>query len=330
MANRFLMDAKRAKNDEFYTRLEDIEAELCYYRDYFRGKSVYCNCDDPDRSMFWRFFQEHFVELGLTRLTATCFVPGEHGRGRVLLSNGAGQSFQLSGDGDFRSSECIALLKQADLVITNPPFSLFREYVSQLTTYGKQFLIVGNMNAVTYKEIFPLIRQNQMWLGVRPLSRDMYFYVPEERQQWFLCHKKEGSAYKVIDGTVMGRLALACWFTNLDHAKRHVMLDLQGNFYHGHEARYPSYDNYDAIEVSRVSSIPGDYDGVMGVPITFLDRYNPLQFEILGHEHDLRGDGGAGISGGQFEVHGRGVYKRILIRRRVGVSDAGDERSCFG
>ena len=184
--------------------------------------------------------------------------------------------------GDFRSDMCVELLQQADIVVTNPPFSLFREYVAQLMQYGKQFLIIGNMNAITYKEIFPLLKDNVMWIGYKSMNQDMYFAVPDERKKWLLANKKEGSAYKIINGVVMGRLASACWFTNLDHWKRHQMLPLDLGFtYVGHEDMYPMYDNYDAINVDKVSEIPCDYMGVMGVPITFLEKYCPEQFKIL-------------------------------------------------
>lgn len=293
--NTNLHSAKKAKNDEFYTQKDDIEAELQHYAEHFRGKVVYCNCDDPESSEFWKFFVRVFDEWGLKKLTATHYEP-----------NGANFSYKLDAvsgetsaviitplpcDGDFRSAACIKLLEEADIVVTNPPFSLFREYVAQLMEYGKKFLIIGNMNAITYKEIFPLIKDNRLWLGYRSLNRDMYFAVPPERQKWLAENKKEGSAYKVIDGVVMGRLASACWFTNLDHARRHEPLDLRGNKYYGSEDLYPRYDNYDAINVDSVEGtstkpgIPGDYGGVMGVPITFLGKYCPEQFEIVVFRH---------------------------------------------
>lgn len=185
--------------------------------------------------------------------------------------------------GDFRSDMSIELLQQADIVVTNPPFSLFREYIAQLMQYRKQFLIIGNINAITCKEIFPLLKNNFLWIGCKSMNQDMYFVVPDERKQWLLENKKEGSAYKIVNGVVMGRLASVCWFTNLDHAKRHQMLPLDlGYTYYGHEEDYPKYDNYDAINVDKISQIPCDYTGIMGVPITFLDKYCPEQFEIVG------------------------------------------------
>lgn len=320
MKNSNLAAAKRAKNDEFYTRREDIENELYHYVDHFQGKTVYCNCDDPDTSEFWKFFQRNFESWGLKRLIATHYEPDAANFSYMIEMN-PGDAWNaepakqfIQSNGDFRSAACVALLKEADIVVTNPPFSLFREYVAQLIEYGKKFLIIGSMNAITYKEIFPLLKENCMWTGFRSMNADMYFTVPEERQKWLVENKKEGSAYKIIDGIVMGRLASVCWFTNMDHKKRHEPLDLRGVYYS--PDKYLKYDNYDAIEVSRVSDIPCDYDGVMGVPITFLDKYCPEQFEILGHEHDVTGTGGIGVLEGQFLINGRGVYKRILIRRR--------------
>ena len=218
--------------------------------------------------------------------------------------------------GDFRSDMSIELLQQADIVVTNPPFSLFREYVAQLMEYGKQFLIIGNMNAITYKEIFPLLKDNRIWMGCKSMNQDMYFRVPDERKKWLLANKKEGSAYKIINGVVMGRLASACWFTNLDHAKRHQMLLLDLGFtYTGHEEDYPKYDNYDAINVDKVSQIPCDYMGVMGVPITFLDKYCPEQFEML-QLCASHGKVPRNIENESGCINGHWVYARILIRRK--------------
>ena len=388
MANANLSAAKAAKNDEFYTELSEIQAELKHYKDKFAGKTVFCNCDDPFESNFVKYFLMNFNGLGLKELIATGYKTspvqgtelGEKGKPYVLRVTetkpylrgtqtdlditGAKQFLEkeqarvmipLEGNwakdesgnilqiavkeeyvdektgktkkrtvkqglyyeaGDFRSDMSIELLQQADIVVTNPPFSLFREYVAQLMQYGKQFLIIGNMNAITYKEIFPLLKDNKMWLGYKTLGSEMYFSVPDVYQSWLVENKKEGSAYKVIDNVIMGRMAAACWFTNLDHAKRHQMLPLDLGFtYTGHEADYPKYDNYDAINVDKVSEIPCDYMGVMGVPITFLDKYCPEQFVLIGHEHDLDGTGMGGDAG-QFEVGGQGKYKRILIRKK--------------
>lgn len=314
--NSSLQNAKRAKNDEFYTRLEDIEEELKHYKEHFKGKVVFCNCDDPYESNFFKYFATNFNVLGLKKLICTSYA-GSPVAGKevslfyeeerecniqakraykVILSelkdvNNDGREDindvkeiikhrirYLKGDGDFRSDESIELLKQADIVVTNPPFSLFREYIAQLIAYKKSFLIIGNMNAITYKEIFPLIKNNLLWLGYKSLNQDTYFNVTDEYKNFLLKNKKEGSAYKIVNGIVMGRLASACWFTNLDHKKRHEELLLFKKFA---PEKYPKYDNYDAINVDKVVDIPCDYDGVMGVPITFLDKYNPDQFEIV-------------------------------------------------
>lgn len=287
MANSNLSAAKRAKNDEFYTQLTDIEKELRNYKKHFRGKTVLCNCDDPFESNFFKYFVLNFNHLGLKKLIATCYegsavaeyrdgkakpykavVTAVHdttGDGGVtmddvrnLFESGENELTELEGDGDFRSEECLALLEEADVVVTNPPFSLFREYVATLMEYGKKFVIVGNKNAITYKEIFPLLKDDKVWLGcLSPCE----FFTPE-------------GMTKKING-------LTRWFTNLDIRKRHEELILVKK-YAGHEDEYPKYDNYDAIEVSKVVNIPLDYAGVMGVPITFLDKYSPDQFEIVG------------------------------------------------
>ena len=315
--NENLHKAKEAKNDEFYTQYDEIQSELNHYEDKFKDKTVFCNCDDPFESNFCKFFLRNFNYLGLERLICTSYStsnmigqqltlfdeedPVKRGSGYVIdvtevpMANGRGVSDEdiekllkskkrgvkkLKGDGDFRSDECIEYLKQADIVVTNPPFSLFREYVALLVEYEKQFLIIGNVNAITYKEIFPLIKDNKMWFGCRNLNKDMYFNVKAEYQRYLLENKKEGSAYKVIDGVVVGRLASACWYTNLDHNKRHEELVLYKKYY-GNEEDYPKYDNYDAINVDKVADIPCDYFEDMGVPITYLDKYNPEQFDIV-------------------------------------------------
>ncbi|MDY3013757.1 MAG: adenine-specific methyltransferase EcoRI family protein [Evtepia sp.] len=196
-----------------------------------------------------------------------------------LFRSGENELVELEDDGDFRSPECLNLLDEADIVVTNPPFSLFRDYISVLMEHQKYFIIIGNMNAITYKEFFPLLKDNKVWIGAKSLNQDMYFDIPDERKQWLLANKKEGSAYKIINGVVMGRLASACWFTNLDIKKRHEEMILVKRY---NPEEYPTYDNYDAIEVSKTADIPCDFSGVMGVPITFLDKYNPDQFEIVG------------------------------------------------
>ena len=296
--NKNLHIAKRAKNDEFYTQLDDIAAELHHYKAHFRDKTVYCNCDDPRISNFVRYFAMNFAFLRLRKLIATCYknqdadLFSRHDQERAVKLEYTGhrqgerdfrpediESSLLEGDGDFRSAECIELLVQSDIVVTNPPFSLFREYVAQLVDQEKQFLIVGSQNAITYKEIFPLIKENRMWLGMTPKGRDMLFDVPSEYAQELRDTKKEGSAYRVVDGVVKGRLGNAAWFTNLDHAQRHQELPLWRAY---KPEDYPHYDNYDAINVNKVVDIPADWNGPMGVPISFLDKHNPDQFDILG------------------------------------------------
>ena len=328
--NRDLNTAKAAKNDDFYTQLPDIERELNHYRKHFKGKVVYCNCDDPRVSNFFHYFSHNFELLGLRKLIATCYKNQQMG----LFSQGKSEKAvwleyegtrneneipsieeigvnNLEGDGDFRSKECIELLKQSDVVVTNPPFSLFREYVAQLIEYDKKFLIIGNMNAISYKEIFPLIQEQQIWVGNTPMNRDMLFDVPAEYAKQLVATKKEGSAYKVVEGTVKGRLASAVWFTNLDYKQRHEDLILYKKYT---PQEYPKYDNFDAIEVSKTRYIPADYDGCMGVPITFLDKYNPDQFEIVGIDRALTTE----LYGKQsrFILTGKEIYARIVIRRR--------------
>lgn len=295
--NKNLHSAKTNKKDEFYTQLADIENELKHYKDHFRGKTVFCNCDDPRVSNFFHYFSHRFESLGLKKLITTCYknqnvdlfsthesekavmlvYEGDKNGDRVPSAEEIGVT-PLQGDGDFRSAESIALLKEADIVVTNPPFSLFREYVAQLMEYDKKFLIISNKNAITYKDIFTLIKQNKLWVGVTPMSTDLLFDLPKDEIENLLKTKKEGSAYKIVNGIVKGR-AQAIWLTNLDHSKRHEDLDLYKNYT---PEEYPKYDNYDAIEVSKTKEIPADYAELMAVPITFLDKYNPEQFEILG------------------------------------------------
>lgn len=322
--NKSLHAANKAKNDEFYTQLSDIENELRHYKHHFKDKTVYCNCDDPRVSNFFHYFSHNFETLGLKKLMATCyksqaadlFSQNDSEQAVYLIYEGDKngnrvpdpseiQVLPLQGDGDFRSEECIALLKQADIVVTNPPFSLFREYVAQLVEYGKKFLIIGNKNAITYKEIFPLIKDDKMWLGVTPMGTDMLFGVPEHYAETLVQTKKSGSSYRIIDGEVKAR-AQACWFTNLDHDKRHEELILYKRYT---SEEYPHYDNYDAVDVSKVAEIPCDFDGAMGVPITFLDKYNPEQFEIIkfrkgNDEQDL-------------SINGKCPYFRVLIKRKI-------------
>ena len=309
--NSNLHNAKTAKNDEFYTQLTDIEKELKHYKKHFEGKVVYCNCDDVRWSNFFKYFSMNFEHLGLKKLICTAY--NENGQGIVYEYNGDLNGNRivddeeievkyLEGNGDFRSAECIEILKQADIVVTNPPFSLFREYVAQLMEYGKKFLIIGNGNAITYKEIFPLIKENKIWLGVSLNMTKCHFIVPQSY---------EGSNVFYENGNKMAKVNNAIWFTNLDHAKRHTELDLYKKY---NVEEYPKYDNYDAIEVSKVAEIPMDYDGVMGVPITFLDKYCPTQFEIVGIANSARWIG-------EFPcftiINGKKIYNRILIKKCV-------------
>ena len=312
MANTNLHTAKSIKDDEFYTQLEDIEDELGHYIDKFHNKVILCNCDDPTKSNFWKYFHINFERLGLKKLISTHFEIANTHSYKIEYTGGndhdimAGTVTQLNGNGDFRSSECVELIKSCDIVVTNPPFSLFREYITFLMKYDKKFIILGNMNAITYKEVFPFIQDDKIWLGCRSLSKDMYFNVPENKKAWLVKNKKEGSAYKIINGVVMGRLASCCWFTNLNHSKKHELIKLTRQY---NSNLYPKYDNCNAIEVSKTVDIPIDYDGVMGVPITFLDKYNPEQFEIVRFR---KGDDGKDLC-----VNGKCPYFRILIKRRV-------------
>lgn len=371
--NTSLSAAKDAKNDEFYTQYSDIEAEMNAYVEFnpnvFRGKTILLPCDDPEWSNFTKYFAANFERFGLKKLISTSYAKSagnkqltlfemdsplydadkhdDHGKVFTLTHDKDGSgcvdtndiefSEYLEGDGDFRSCEVKAFRDEADIIVTNPPFSLFREFLAWILEAGKQFVILGNMNAITYKEVFPYLKHNEIWLGYKSLNQDMYFDVPEERCQWLLENKKEGSAYKIIDGVVMGRLASACWFTNLDHGKRHqpLLLDtMEHNLKFNKKLwkklkkdygsiQYPHYDNYDAIEVPFVEAIPSDYDGVMGVPITFMDKYDPEQFEIIGATESE----GKGFSQGLWNkdsdvaqpmVANKRVYKRILIRQKKG------------
>lgn len=343
--NQSLIEAKAAKQDEFYTQLPDIENELKHYKQHFEGKTVFCNCDDPKVSNFFRYFSRKFNDLRLKKLITTCYKnrdpdlfskhDSKHGvylvyegertnGGRVPSANRIG-IHRLEGDGDFRSDECISLLKKADIVVTNPPFSLFRQYVEQLVVYNKNFIIIGNKNAITYKEIFTLIKQNCLWLGNTPLGTDLLFNVSGGLAKKLVETKKEGSAYRIINGEVMAR-SQSCWFTNLDIAKRHEDLVLYKTFT---KADYPKYDNYDAIEVSKVKDIPADYFGAMGVPITFLDKYNPDQFEIVGalisgplgeelgalKTEQVRPNGKTTLEYGPI-INKQSRYGRIIIKRK--------------
>lgn len=339
--NKDLHKAKKNKNDEFYTQLSDIENELKHYKHHFKDKVVYCNCDDPRVSNFFHFFSYGFKSLGLKKLITTCYKSQE----RDLFSQNKSEKSiyleydgfrdgdripniddigikHLKGDGDFRNQECIDLLKQVDIVVTNPPFSLLREYVKQLVEYNKKFLIIGNQNAITYKEIFKLIKENKIWLGV-----DNY------ATKWFCVKEhydiKTESRKKIVDGKKYFSAGNIVWFTNLEHKKRNEDIFLYKKYT---PEEYPKYDNYNAIEVSKTKEIPMDYKGVMGVPITFMDKYNPNQFEILGLATDVKEIHDALIQGKQVyldEKHKkyvgmvlkeggklRATYARILIKNK--------------
>ena len=327
MANTKLNNAKSAKLDEFYTQISDIENEVKHYKEHFKGKTVLCNCDDPRVSNFFKYFTLKFRELGLKKLIATCyknqdidlFSQKDSEHAVYIIYEGTPEIDHiptvdeievnyLKGDGDFRSEECIEILKEADIVVTNPPFSLFREYVAQLVKYGKKFLILGNKNALTYADLFPLIKENKLWIGVTPMSREIYFNVPQPYIDEALAKNKDRTIVK-RDGKYVAR-SPSIWFTNLDHRKRHEKLPLYKKY---SPDVFPKYDNYDAIEVAKTPDIPYDYDGVIGVPITFMDKYNPEQFEIVGvanHGKDSIYDLFAP------KIGGKQIFKRILIRRR--------------
>ena len=347
MGNTNLHEARRAANDEFYTPIEAVEAELAHYRPHFKGKSVFLNADDPRESAFFEYFALNFHALGLRKLVAIGYegspivgeqlplfdmagmkdqaargmsgrqahvveithVPDLTGKGAIdlrdvdeLLRGDYATVSPLSGDGDFRSPESIKYLKEADVVVTNPPFSLFREYVAQLVEHDKKFLILGNMNAVTYREVFPLIKEGKLWLGMK--TGDFSFRVPDY-------YEPRATRFWIDEtGQKWRSLGNISWFTNLDNPRRNAPLPLFRRYADNPDA-YPTYDNYDAIEVSRVKDIPVDYEGVMGVPITFLGKHNPNQFQIIRFRH--------GNDGKDLTVAGSTPYFRILIRRVSGV-----------
>jgi hypothetical protein len=337
--NRSMHAAKATKQDEFYTQLSDIEKELKHYSADFKGKTVLCNCDDPRVSNFFHYFSYNFGKLKMKRLLTTCYKNQQPElfstnlceKGIYLEYKGDKQGkrvpdpseigiHELNGDGDFRSKECIGLLKKADIVVTNPPFSLFREYVAQLVKTKKKFLIVANHNAITYKEIFGMIKDNKIWLGY---THPINFVVPDHYEL------REVRSWRDENGTNWRSFGNACWFTNIDIAKRHEEMILYKSY---NPKDYPRYDNYDAIEVSKVADIPADYDGAMGVPVTFLEKHNPDQFEILGitdrgndwglktkeyTQEDVRNPGDlnrrAAIKTGKSY---KATYARLLIRRK--------------
>lgn len=294
MNNKNLANAKKLKNDEFYTLLDDIQKELKNYTKHFENKIIYLNCDNPKFSNFWKYFEMNFEYLGLKKLIATYYNKKNNPTCWIISKNIDGnklENFLIKGDGDFRSIECINFLKEADIIISNPPFSLFREYVSQIIKYKKKFIIIGNKNALTYQEIFSLIKNNEIWIGTT---------YPKNFIQ---------TDYKT--GIVSEIKVFAGWFTNLNHSKSQEKLILYNKF---NENLYPKYDNYDAINVDKIKEIPDDYFGVIGVPITFIDKHNPDQFEIIGIMATTK------ITDNNFGypyINGKKKYARILIKKKL-------------
>ncbi len=312
-SNKDLNKAAKNKKDEFYTQITDIEKEVKYYKDHFKGKTVFCNCDDPEYSNFWKYFELQFETLGLKKLIATHFDPVKPTYKLELMNdiNGDGVitgrdiiKTPLKQNGDFRSPECIEILKEADIIITNPPFSLFREYIAQLFKYEKKFLIIGNLNAVKYKEVFPQVLNNKVWLGKSIHSGDREFRVPDDYPLNAAGCRIDENGIKYI------RVKGVRWMTNLEYPERYEDIPL---FKQYTPEEFPKYDTFDAINVGETKNIPIDYDGVMGVPVSFIDRYNPKQFEIIGelnHGCDNIYDLGKPI------VNGKEIFPRILIRKR--------------
>ena len=372
MANENLTSAKRAKNDEFYTQYRDIQQEVEAYLEYdadvFRGKVVYCNCDDPYESNFFRYFVLNFKRLGMKRLMTTSYKPSpiantqlelfggseanKKSKGRPkttanrfvinevgdidgdgqfnladvaeqLRANKNNEWAALEGDGDFRSDECVALLKKSDIVVTNPPFSLFREYVKQLVDYDKKFIIIGNKNSITYKESFSLIQADKMWIGTTSLSKDLLFIAPS----YVDFEEKPKTAIREVDGITYLR-SPSVWFANIDHGRRHEPLPMMSMVdnkkfnkqVQKNENSYKKYDNYNAIEVPYTNAIPSDYDKLMGVPISFLDKYNPDQFEIIGASDNGAIDKKYKLphfkKHNEAYINNKKVYKRIFIQHK--------------
>ena len=303
--------ARKNKYDEFYTPLNVIEKEITHYKDHLKNKTILCNCDDPDWSAFWTYFGLKFHEFGLKKLICTHF-----GKAGNLWDNVTEPAYKieftgegnpnsvgkkpLSGMGDFRSDECIEILKEADIIITNPPFSLFREYIQQLMDYNKKFIIIGNMNAVTYKQIIPYFLNNELWVGASP--HRIWFNVPHTFQITSSNVKYDENGKPLI------QVGNACWFTNLSHKKRNQEIKCFAKY---DPVEYPKYDNYDAIEVNNITKIPKDYNGKMGVPITFIFKHNPNQFKLLGTGRTISTTNGKG----DLLVNGKGVYQRFIIQR---------------
>ena len=322
--NNSLTRAKANKEDEFYTQISDVEKELKHYTNHFKGKHVFCNCDDPEESSFWRYFALNFNRLGLSRLTSTHYkvngqsyrldiykdVPEEvKDKPTFMTLEGSnidlplGYITDLKEDGDFRSDESIDILQECDIVVTNPPFSLFREFITQLIEYQKDFLVIGNQNAITYKEIFCYLQSNQMWLGAN--YGDMAFKVPDH-------YEPRKTRFWIDDfGQKWRSLGNICWFTNLDFKQRHEELILYKSYT---PDEFPKYDEYNAINVNKVAEIPFDYDGIMGVPITFLNKRSPEQFDLIGIDRYVADNPHYGK---RFTLNNKEVYARILIKRKV-------------
>lgn len=311
--NSELQTAQNNKKDEFYTQYEDIEAELKHYKKHFKNKIIFCNCDDPEWSNFWKYLKDNFNTFKLKKLISTHYEKDKTSYkleydGREIVKT------DLEGDGDFRSDECIEILKEANIIITNPPFSLFRPYISQLIKYKKKFIIIGNVNAITYKEVFPLFKKNKLWLGHSIHSGDREFRVPKD-------YPLEAAGYRTdVNGNNYIRVKGVRWFTNLNYDNRYQNLPLTKEY---NPNDYPKYDNYDAINVSKTADIPSDYFGAMGVPITFMDKYNPKQFEIIGNSSELAGEitlnEKVHKKPQRFYLNGKRMYDRIVIRRKTEV-----------
>ena len=308
--NKNLGSAKKNKNDEFYTRLTDVSEELKHYKHHFKDKIVFCNCDDPTWSAFQKYFHLNFAELGLKKLISTHY-DAKESTYKIEYTGGddnnveIGEITQLEGNGDFRNKECLEILNDCDIVVTNPPFSLYSEYLNTLIEHNKNFIIWSNNNSITYKDVFPLIKNNQIQLGYTA-NKTLIFRIPDTYTKW-----DEKETQRIGDGNHYAKVPAISVFTNLDIQKRYEKLILQKEY---SEDEYPKYDNYDAINVDKVIEIPCDYDGVMGVPITFLDKYNPEQFEIKGvinHGSDGEWDLCKCV------INGKEKYKRIAIQKRV-------------
>lgn len=330
--NRNLKIAQKAKKDEFYTQYSDIAKELPYYKEQLANKVIYCNCDNPKYSNFYKFFKDNFVEYKLKKLIATYLGFNEYYslKPTKTVFDGENEIVEpLGGYGDFRSPICVSILQESDIVITNPPFSLFRDFVKLMTEYDKKFLIIGNVNAISYKEVFPLFKGNKMWLGKSIHSGDREFQVPDD-------YPLKAASYRVDEqGNKYIRVKGVRWFTNIDSSQRYEMLSLSKHY---DEEIYPKYENYNAINVDKVADIPYDYDGIMGVPITFLDKYNPKQFEIIGlgsrclgqnigirgisleHKQQMTGHSANGdlyyLKNGKLIL----PYVRILIRKKANIN----------